>query len=403
MAQELQLQDCLKESLANNPLSMNKDLARQIASEKKKIIHSAWFPSLDMNAQATWQSDVVTLNLDLPFPVEFPQIPKDQYKVTADVAQIIYDGGNIKNQEILEDLNADLSVQELEVREFELRQMVEELYFAILVTEKKIEVVTLMSESLGKTISQVESGIKNGILSESDLPVILAEQIRTDQQLISLKGLRQRAVSTLGLLMGREISTGTRFRIPEVADESSLQGERPELNLFSLHGQLLDARRNQLNVQLRPKFMAFGQAGYGKPGLNFMGDKWDPYLLVGLKGTWNIWDWGKIRRQKETVDLNQQVVGNQEESFKRQLNQAEKKQQLVIDELNALLLKDMELVRNREKITAAYDTRLNSGLITASQFLNEWTREQEARINQETRKIELVSSEYKMLSIKGKY
>jgi outer membrane protein TolC len=315
---------------------------------------------------------------------------------------MIYDGGSIKNQQIIEEINSNLSVKELEIKELELKQTVENLYFAILVTEKRIEVLDLMAQSLAQTIRQVESGVKNGVLSESDLPVILSEQIRIDQQLISLRGLKLRAINTLSLLMGKEITPETHFLIPVKMDASLLKGERLELQLFELQGNMLNARKTLLNSQLRPRIMAFGQAGYGKPGLNFMGNKWDPYLLVGLKGTWNVWDWGKVKGQKETLSLNQRVIANQLESFSRQVTQAEQRQLMVINEIDAMLVKDAELLINREKITAAYNSRLTNGLITASQFINEWTHEQEARINQEVRKIELISSEYKLLSIKGK-
>ena len=105
-----------------------------------------------------------------------------------------------------------------------------------------------------------------------------------------------------------------------------------------------------MNSQLQPKIMAFGQVGYGKPGLNFIGDKWDPNLLVGLKGTWNIWDWGKVKRQKETFSLSQKVIFNQQESFGRQVTQAEQRQLMVISEIEALLLKDGELLSLREKV-----------------------------------------------------
>lgn len=402
-SQDLPLQDCIRECLIHNPLLPNKELAVQIAEMKKRIIRSAWFPSLDLNGQATWQSDVVVLNLDLPFPVNFPKIPKDQYRITTDVMQMIYDGGSINNQQILEDINSNISVKELEINELIIRQTVEDLYFAILVTEKRIEVIKLMAQSLTQTVRQVESGIKNGILSESDLPVILSEQTKIDQQLISLQGLKLRAVNTLGLLMGRKINPETHFLIPVEVNELSLKGERPELQMFELQGTMLEARKKLLNSQRLPKIMAFGQAGYGKPGLNFMGNRWDPYLLAGVKGTWNVWDWGKVRQQEETFNLNQRVIANQQESFTRQITQAEQNQQLVINEINALLLKDAELLNSREKVTMAYSSRLTNGLITASQFLTEWTLEQEARINQEVRKIELVSSEYKLLSIKGKY
>ncbi|MDD4644421.1 MAG: TolC family protein, partial [Bacteroidales bacterium] len=270
-SQDLQLQDCVRESLKNNPLSANKALTMQIAEVKGKILKSAWLPGIDINAQSTWQSDVVTLEFDLPFAVDFPKIPKDQYKVTTDISQLIYDGGSIHHQQVLEKLTSDLSVKELEKGELDLKSTVEDLYFAILVAEKRIEVLNLMTENLQSTVKQIESGVKNGLLSESDLPVVIAEQIKTDQQMISLKGLKQRAVQTLSILMGREISLDTRFLTPVTTRGLMLNGERPEYGMFELQGEMLTTRKSLLNAQLRPKVFAFGQAGYGKPGLNFMG------------------------------------------------------------------------------------------------------------------------------------
>ena len=62
----------------------------------------------------------------------------------------------------------------------------------------------------------------------------------------------------------------------------------------------------------------------------------------------------------------------------------------------------MELIQAREKITKAYHDKLTGGLITASNYLTEWTREQEARLTKESREIELLGAKYKYLIINGK-
>jgi outer membrane protein TolC len=401
-AQELRLSDCIRESRNNNPLNANKELATRIAGIKKGVIRAAWYPTIDMNGQATWQSEVVALSLDLPFPVDLPQIPRDQYKVTADFTQLIYDGGSLKKQGVLEDITADLTVAELEVKELDLRQMVEELFFAILVIEKRQALNEYMTASVDATISQVESGVRNGTLSESELPVLLAEKIRIGQQMISLEGLRNRAINALGLLMGRQIGGNATFLFPGPVNLEASTGLRPEYKVFDLQGKMMEARKDLLGSLLLPRFMAFSQAGYGKPGLNFLGDQWDPYLLIGVKGTWNIWDWGKVKRQKESLALSQTMLSNQQTAFARQVNQAVQGQGIISNELDELLKMDDNLVMNREKVTAAYASRLMNGLVTASQYLTEWTREQEARISREVRKIERVREEYKLLTIQGK-
>ena len=38
----------------------------------------------------------------------------------------------------------------------------------------------------------------------------------------------------------------------------------------------------------RPKISAFAQAGYGRPGLNFLDNGFEPFLQVGVRGQWNL-------------------------------------------------------------------------------------------------------------------
>lgn len=401
LGQELHLNECIREALAANPLAGNQGLADKIAIIRKEVITKSWLPILDLNAQATWQSDVVSFSLDLPFPVEFPQIPKDQYKIALDINQLIYEGGSIRAQKSIEDLAASISKQELAVQEHELIQVVEDLYFAILMVNERISTIDLMTGSLESTILQVQSGVNRGILTEADLSALAAEKIRLGQQKIRQISLKDKAVRSLGLLMGKDLPGSPVLVRPQPPNPGLDAGNRPEYRLFSLQDDLLKARSNLLNTQLRPKLAAFTQAGYGKPGLNFLGESWDPYILVGMRFSWPVWDWGKVRGQKNVLTVNQRILANQINAFTRQVNMAAQEQTRTVEEINSLLVTDFELLAAREKITAAFGSRLNNGLITSSTYLNEWTKEQEARINLEARKIELLSAQYRLASING--
>jgi len=401
-SQEVRLSDCISLALKNNPLAGNRELAMDFAGLRKQVIKAAWLPTLDLNAQATWQTDVVSFTLDLPFEVDFPVIPKDQYKATLDVTQMIYDGGGIKAQQVIEDISASVSGQETGIKEYGLSETVEDLFFAILNVNRKLEVFELMNRSLEATLNQVKAGIDNGILAESDYSSILAEKIRIKQLVIQTTGLKNKAIRALSILTGTEIPDQAQFIIPDEPGLPDITGERPELGLFDLQDAMIDARIRQLTTQLRPKWVAFGQAGYGKPGLNFLGDTWDPYAVIGMKFSWTIWDWGKIKKQKESFEVNRRILDNQRKAFEQQQAISETRQNETIDEINALLVSDYELVGAREKITRSYQSKLSGGVITGPAYLTEWTKEQEAKITLEARRVERLAAQYKLVSIKGK-
>ncbi|MCD6333360.1 MAG: hypothetical protein J7L89_08815 [Bacteroidales bacterium] len=92
-AQTLTLEQCVSSAMANHPTSRKVPLIMQVEQVNRQLINQSSLPVVILNAQASWQSDVVNFTLDLPFPVTFPVIPKDQYKVTVDVQQMLYDGG----------------------------------------------------------------------------------------------------------------------------------------------------------------------------------------------------------------------------------------------------------------------------------------------------------------------
>jgi outer membrane protein TolC len=402
LPQQLTLDECVRMARQHYPLAANRELADRLASIRTRVIKTAWLPAIELNAQASWQSDVVAFDLDLPFPVNFPQIPRDQYRATLDISQVIYDGGATKSTQAIEEINASITRQEVDVGEAALVETVEDLFFAILLVDRRIEVLNLMRNSLEATGNQVESGIRNGLLSEPDLLGIRAEMVRLDQSELQLKSLKKSALNAMTHLTGLETSQGTALITPDLPNINLFGEHRPEFGLFQLRNDLLDAQSRQLGDRHKPRLAAFGQAGYGKPGLNFLGDSWDPYLMIGIRFSWTPYDFGRIRGQQNALDINKLSIAAAMEAFRQQLTMAHDRQMLTIAEINSLLERDRELLQIREQISSAYASRLNNGLITSATYLAEWSREQEARVALESRMVELLAAQYKLLRINGK-
>ncbi|HMI79891.1 MAG TPA: TolC family protein, partial [Ferruginibacter sp.] len=77
---------------ANYPIIKQKELISQTAALNISNISKGYLPQLNINGQATYQSDVTSVNVPIPnIKIDAPE--KDQYKIYAEASQLIYDGG----------------------------------------------------------------------------------------------------------------------------------------------------------------------------------------------------------------------------------------------------------------------------------------------------------------------
>lgn len=103
LAQTKTLAECQELAVQNYPLIKKYDLIAQTTATETDNVAKQWLPKISAYAQATLQSDVVTLpetmnNLLKITGVAWEGLKRDQYKIGIDVNQIIYDGGAIKSQ-----------------------------------------------------------------------------------------------------------------------------------------------------------------------------------------------------------------------------------------------------------------------------------------------------------------
>jgi outer membrane protein TolC len=81
---------------------------------------------------------------------------------------------------------------------------------------------------------------------------------------------------------------------------------------------LVDLGIAAVDAKYRPKVFAFSQLGFGRPGLNFLDTQFRPWMIAGVRLSWDIYDWGAGRIEKETFALQKELVKVQQDAFKRQ-------------------------------------------------------------------------------------
>ena len=86
-AQALTLREALAAAEQHSPLTRQGAVSDAINERQRANLHKSYLPQLELNAQATWQSEVTQISLpdDLPFNLAITPPPQDQYRATLDV------------------------------------------------------------------------------------------------------------------------------------------------------------------------------------------------------------------------------------------------------------------------------------------------------------------------------
>ncbi|WP_439882709.1 TolC family protein [Pontibacter sp. MBLB2868] len=375
----LTLEQAQEQAQQNYPVTRQRDLVRLTEQYTLENLNKGYFPQLSVNGQATYQSEVTQLSIPLP-GVEGPQLSKDQYKITADVSQVLFDGGLIRQQKKVQQLNTAVESQKVEVELYKLRERINQLYLGVLLLDEQLDQVKLVSEDLQTGINKVEAQVQNGVSFRSNLYLLQAELLKNTQRQSELQASRRALVQTLGLFLNQSLPDEVVLAAPaayEVPDTTAIQ--RPELKLYAQQQSLLEQQNKLLLARNLPKTSLFGQGGYGRPGLNFLQNQFDWWYLAGVRLNWSISNFYTYSNDKALIDVNQEMTEVQRQTFLLNTRAQLTQQAAEILKLQQMVATDREIVTLREKVKAAAKAQLENGVITANDYLREVYAEDQAR------------------------
>jgi len=403
-AQNLSLEECFKLAKDNYPTKKQAVFYREIGEEKKKSLSVGYYPELLLLGQAQYQSDVTKVELNIPIPnIKIPQIPvpsKDQYKIGININQLIWDGGIISNQKEIETAQTEMNVKNVEVDLYGLKQRVNDAFFAVLVFQFKIKSLEESKKDLIGKLNTVNVRVENGVVLQSNSLILQAEILKLEQSIDDLKASKSTFQQILEELIHQKINASTALETP-VQEIKQTAGKRPEYEVFSQTMQNLEKTKDLADSRNYPKFSAYLQAMYDKPGLNMFDNTFQPFWIAGLRGTWNIWNWNVTDNDKQILEKQKAIVGTQMEAFTENLKIASHKFLNDVDRLNAIIDKDAQIIKLREKIMEQVSNQLDNGAITATEFLTEFTQLLMAKLNLESHKIELQQAKVNYNTLMG--
>ena len=394
------IEDCYKILSSNWPTSKNITLVQEASELKTKNINSAYLPQVGINAQATYQSQVIEVNLPIPgFTIPSPS--KDQYKATLDVSQIIFDGGVTNQRKKIENTGLNVEKQQIAVEINQRKEQINMFFFNALLMQENEKMLHTFFNKIEEKISVVKSGVENGILIESDLFLLQAELLKIEQQITDIKYSKESIITSLGLLIGQEIPKNIELGFRKVPVSMNDTISRPEIELFRLQQSRLDATAGISKKSLVPKLIGFGQAGYGRPGLNMLSNNFDKYYIVGAKLSWAPWDWSQSSRDRKIVDIQKEIINNQKDAFIKGVSIQSQNEIGNMNKLEEMLTKDIEIIQLREKITLSSSSKLHNGTIRSSDYIDDITNETQARIDMKRHEIQLMLAKFNYMVIKG--
>ncbi|WP_316836725.1 TolC family protein [Pedobacter nutrimenti] len=395
----LTLEECYQLAEQNYPLVKQRELISKTASYTIENIQKGYLPQLNINGQATYQSAVTAIPIKLP-GVDIPALSKDQYKLYGQIDQVIYDGGEIKQQKKLQQTNEAVNQQQLKTDLYQLKGRINQLFFGVLLLDEQLRQNGLVRKDIQSGYDKILASIKNGVAFRSNGDVIAAELLKNKQQAIELRASRKAYTEMLGLYTGKTIDETTVLRKPQPAHISH-EINRPELKIYDQQAKNLDVQNKLLSVKTLPKLNAFFQGGLGRPALDMLSNSFDAYYVGGLKLTWSPSIFYTLKKSRTLIDINRKNLDVQKETFLFNTSLTVKQQDADISKYLQLLDTDQEIIELRTKVKNTALVQLQNGVITSHDFLTELNDEDQARQNKILHEIQLLMAQYNQQTTTG--
>jgi outer membrane protein TolC len=397
---------CYQQLQKTYPLNRQASLMEKSSDLRTRNLNKNYLPQLNVNGSASWQNEVVEVVIPLPAnlpTLQGPAIPKDQYKLTLDVSESIYDGNVTNYQKKLEKFNLNVDKKNVDASLYLLKDQVNQYYFSILLTQKNIRLLEETRKQLESKLAEVESAVLNGATLKMSADLIKAEIIKLDQNIFELSMDRLAGIRMLAELITMPLDENSAFVTPVITVPGmDYENKRIEFEVYGIQRERVNLMKNMVTTKWNPKLWAFGQFGLGIPGYNFLSTDIAPMLMVGAKVTWNPWNWNANKNEKKIYDIQGDIIKNQQETFDKNLKVTTQKNLTDITKLTDLLVKDRELVDLRAGITKTASAQLSNGVITSSDYILRVNDETQARMGMEIHKLQLIKAKLSYLYTLGK-
>jgi len=399
----LTLGEVLAAARTRDPRVAQLALERARSTLRLRSIAADRLPSVRISAQEQHQSEATSLGGSLPTdpPIAFPTPSRNTYDARLDVRQPIFDP-TVGPRRALERAGLAESEARLEVTLHALRIEAIEAFFAAALMQERAAAIEATITGLEAALDVAAARVREGTALRSEESGLRAELLRRRQDADEARAERIAALEIVGELTGIAIATDAvldarQFRAGPSPDSIA----RPELQLFARSRERLLVRERAFAAADLPRLAAFGRAGYGRPGLNLLGDEFGGWWLGGLQLEWSPRLWGGERRERELMRLESEIVETEEAAFRASVARATARDAAAMERLIQALELDEEIVRLREEVERETRLRFVEGVVTSAELVDRNSDVLAARIARASHVIELARARARYLTLLG--
>ena len=396
-------------AVQRDPRAVQPELLRAASAQRLTTLDMERRPQLAFNGSASHQSDVTQIALKLP-GASVPTPPKDRWQATLDLQQVVYDGGSIAARQSVERARLAESSAAVDAALYRLRGEVNGTFFSAYLLQERTREFDALLGDLEARLQLARARVVNGAALPRDTSAIVAEQLRAVLARDEAVSARRASIAVLERLTGRTIAEPSVFALPALAlevarsrDEGRVEAlrARPEFAQFARTRERLEREAALTHVENRPRVLAFGQAGLGRPGLNQFRTDPDEFWQAGLRIEWRPWTWRSADRASESLRLQQRIVTTEERALADQLARAVESDLAVMQRLQQALVSDARLVALRVDIERQARAQFTEGAITGAEYVETRTDVVEANLTLQRHRAELAQAEARYLTTLG--
>ena len=407
VAQAQTLEECCRLAREHYPEIRQYDLIAETEQYNISNAARAWIPQVVLSGQATYQSATPT------YPEAFNQmiaangldmsgVRKDQYKVVIDVSQNIWDGGQSKANREIAEAEATEQRSQVDASLYDLQSRIQNLYFGILLLDEHVAQTEILIEVLDANLNRMCTYYKNGVAMQSDVDAVEAELLTAHQALSQVEASRASYRRMLEVFIGQSLTDKTLTR-PAMVEVASRTSAHPKLVMFDAQTDRLAAQRKAITASTMPRFSVFAQGYYGYPGLDMfksmVSAEWTLNAVVGVRMSWNIGAFYTKKNNLNKLDVAERQISVQRDIFLFNTQMQSTQDDGEIARLRSALEDDNRIVELRRSVRMAAESRLENGVIDATDLLRKIADETTATLNRSTHEIELLQATYRLKTI----
>lgn len=401
---QITIEECVRLAEDNYPLIKKYELLSATREIDLSDINTSWLPRIGAYGQVTGQNVVPSFPKPLTGVLEqmgqeMKGLGKVQYKVGVDVSQTIWDGGTSAIRRDMTRSKEETQRATLDVELYSVRERVENLYFAVLLTEEQIAQNQVTQNLLIRNLEKLRAMLRNGTAMQSDLDMVEAQSLTLAQNIAMAQNAVKGYRCVLGIFTGKNLEN-QQFTRPTATEPQSSESERPELKLFESRLRLNRLSDRLTDTSLMPKIGFFAQAYYGYPGFDYFKSMINRDLsfniLAGVKVSWNIDSFYTRKNSSRKTLVNAENIAADRDLFIFNSDMQTASQRVAIEGIRNIMKDDSKIIELRSNVRKAAESQLENGIIDATALLTKISDENLARLTAQLHTIQLLQEIYKL-------